>query len=75
MAGAGLEPEVDVARRGQRAEVAAEPAGLEQRRGHGGLRLPRRRWQIASPMPRMPLRANRAITTSSSPRPSCQAVG
>src|SRR5206468_2612355 len=74
VARAGLEPKVDVARGGQRAEVAVERAGLEQRRrAHDAARCAGRR--SAAAIPRMPLRANRAMTTSRSPSPSCQAVG
>ena len=44
VAGAALEPEVDVARGGERAEIFAQAAGLEQRRGHGWPRFtPNRR--------------------------------
>ena len=96
VARAGLEPEVDIARGGQRAEVSAERAGLEDRIGHdaapgargrrhhgrslasdGRAPAPRRPTArtAASAIPRMPLRANRAITTSRNPSPSCQAVG
>ncbi len=72
---AGLELEVDVARGGERAEVDAQAAGFEQRRAHGDARFD---WTAAdnrSHRPMMPLRANSAMTTSRSPRPSCQAVG
>ena len=75
VARARLEAKVDVARGGDRAEGPAQRARLEQGHAHDVARGRRARRHSAAPIPRMPLRANSAMTTSSSPRPSCQAVG
>ena len=75
VARAFLQREGDVARGAERAEALAERARFEQR-GHGGVfSRCRHRCIRLSTMPRMPPRANSAMTTSSRPRPSCQAVG
>ena len=70
-----LEPEVDLPRGGERAEVSAKAAGLEQALGHGDARVTPKRRSSDSLIPRMPLRPHSAMTTSKSPSPSCQAVG
>src|SRR3989442_102355 len=72
MACAGLQPEIDVVRHGERAEALAQAARFESGGAHG---LPRSFTSAPSRMPRIPPRANITTSTSIVPMPKYQYSG